>query len=133
MSLATVEAGLLAKLAADAGVKALLGDPPRVFDQAESRPSYPYLEIVRHESEPAGGAEAEAELHRVDLAIIARQGGRVEMKEALAAVRAALAGEPPEMEGLRCVLLLPTFSDMTQTRFGMWRCLVRVKAVVEPS
>lgn len=134
MSATAVEAGLLAKLAADAGVRALLGDPPRVFDAATARPSYPYLEIIRHEMEPNGGAEAEADSHRIDLAIVSRDTGRMAMKEALAAVKAALSnGDAPAMSGLRCVLMLATFADMVRGRFGIWRGMVRVKAVVEPA
>lgn len=126
-----LEGAVLARLAADAGVRALLGDPPRVFDAALARPAYPYLELVRHETRPVGGAEAEADEHRLDVSILSRDGGRDELKAALEAVRAALRGAPPVMEGWRCVLLLPLFADVTPARFGRWRGLLRIKAVVE--
>lgn len=133
MSAAVLEAALLAKLAGDAAVKALLGDPPRVFDAAVARPAYPYLEIVRHESQPVDSAGAEADEHTIDFALFANERGRMELKEAVAAVRAALKGEPPEMEGWRCVLLFPLFADMVQTRFGRWRAMLRVRAIIEPT
>jgi hypothetical protein len=128
-----LEAAVLARLEADADVKALLGEPPRVFDAALARPAHPYLELARHELRPAGGAAAEADEHRLDIAIVSREGGRDELKAALDAVRAALRGTPPAMTGWRCVLLLPLFADVTPARFGLWRALLRIKAVVEPA
>jgi hypothetical protein len=36
------------------------------------------------------------------------------------------------MDGWRCVLLLPVFVDVARTRPGLWRALLRVRAIVEP-
>lgn len=122
---------MLEALAGDAGVKALLGDRVRVGELGSPLPAYPYLEIARHVSEPSGGVEAEASEHRVDLVVVSRDLGGRQAKEALAAVRAALMGAELEMEGWRCVLLVPLFSDATRQRIGLWRALLRLKAVVE--
>jgi len=94
-------------------------------------PAYPYLEIARHLSEPSGGVDAEASEHRVDLVVVSRDLGGRQAKEALATVRAALMGAELAMEGWRCVLLVPLFSDATRQRIGLWRALLRMKAVVE--
>jgi hypothetical protein len=126
-----LEAALLARLAEDADVKAALGQAPRVFDAAEAKPLLPYLEIARHTWAPAGGAEAEASEHRVDIAILSRVGGRTEVRAALAAARAALASGL-EMAGWRCVLLAPIYADTLAARPGMYRALLRVKAIIEP-
>lgn len=122
---------MLEALAADVTVKALLGDPVRVGELGSPLPAYPYVEIARHTSEPGGGVDAEASEHRVDLVVMSRDAGGVQAKEALAAVRAALMEAELEMVGWRCVLLVPLFSDATRQRIGLWRALLRVKAVVE--
>jgi hypothetical protein len=128
-----LESAILGVLAMDADIKVVLGDPPRVFEAAEARPLYPYLEIARHEAISAGSAGSEANEHRIDLAIASRDGGRAEARAALAAVRGALAGASLTMEGWRCVLLVPVFADMVRGKFGAYCALIRIKAVVEPA
>ena len=122
---------MLEVLAEDDAVKALLGDPVRVGELGSPLPAYPYLEIARHTSEPSGGVDAEVSEHRVDLVVVSRDAGGKQAKEALAAVRAALMDAELEMDGWRCVLLVPLFSDATRQRIGLWRALLRMKAVVE--
>ncbi len=122
---------MLEVLAADGAVKAALGDPVRMAELGSPLPAYPYVEIARHTSEPAGGVDAEASEHRVDLVVASRDLGGRQAKDALAAVRAALMGAELAMEGWRCVLLVPLFADATRQRIGLWRALLRVKVVVE--
>ena len=122
---------MLAALAASAEVKALLGDPVRVSETGAVLPAYPYIEIARHSSEPAGGVEAEASEHRIDLVVVSRDVGGAQAKAALATVRSALASAELVVDGWRCVLLLPVFADATRQRVGLWRALLRMKAVVE--
>lgn len=126
-----LESAILAALAADAGVKAVLGDPPRLFDAATAQPAYPFFEIARHEATPAGSAGWEGSEHRIDLAIVSRESGRSEARAALAAVRAALAGAALAMEGWRCVLLVPVLADATPGKAGACRAVLRLKAAVE--
>lgn len=122
---------MLEAVVADAEVKELLGDPVRIAELGSPLPAYPYLEIGRHTSEPSGGVDAEASEHRVDLVVVSRDAGGVIAKQALAAVRAALMSADLEMDGWRCVLLVPVFADATRQRIGLWRALLRVKVVVE--
>lgn len=122
---------MLEAIAGDVAVKALLGDRVRVGELGSPLPAYPYLEIARHVSEPRDGVDVEASEHRVDLVVVSRDMGGVQAKEALAAVRAALTSAELSMTGWRCVLLVPLFSDATRQRIGLWRALLRVKAVVE--
>ncbi len=129
---AVLESAILAALGADAGVTSVLGDPLRVLDNSSTRPAFPYLEVSRHSSESSGGVEAETSEHRVDLVIVSREMDGMEAKEALARVRAALADAALEMEGWRCVLLVPVFADAMRQKVGQWRGLLRIKAVVEP-
>jgi hypothetical protein len=126
-----LEGAILAVLAADADVAPVLGDPLRVVEAGSPAPAYPYLEMARHVSEPCGGVNAEASEHRVDIVVVSRDLGGAEAKSALAAVRGALTGAALEMEGWRCVLLVPLFADATRQRIGLWRALLRIKVVVE--
>lgn len=127
-----LESAMLAAIAADADVRAVLGDPVRVLEVGAPSPAYPYLEIGRHVSQPSGGVEAEASEHRIDLVIVSRDLGGGTAKSGLAAVRAALMEADLEMDGWRCVLLVPLFADAARQRVGLWRALLRLKAVVEP-
>ena len=122
---------MLAALAADAGVRGVLGDPLRVLDVGSRKPAYPYLEIARHFSSPAGAAGVEASEHRVDLVAVSRMDSGAEAMSAMAAIRAALAEAELAMEGWRCVLLLPAFADTLQQGRGLWRSILRMRAVVE--
>lgn len=126
-----LEGAILEWLAGDPDVAALLGDPLRVLGSGSPRPAYPYLEIARHSSEARGGVGVEMSEHRIDLVVVSRDLGGTEAKVGMAAVRDALAGAAPAMEGWRCVLLTPLFSDATRERVGLWRALLRLKAVVE--
>lgn len=126
-----LESAILAALSASNEVKALLGDPVRVGETGSVLPPYPYLEIARHTSEPAGGVDADASEHRIDLVVVSRDLGGSQAKEAVAVVRSALTSTELAMDGWRCVLLLPLFADATRQRVGLWRALLRMKAVVE--
>ena len=133
---AALEAAMLEVLAEDEDVRELLGDPLRLIDAGAPRPAYPYLEIVQHVTEPASGLGFEANKHRIDLRVVSRDRGGVLAREAMIAVRTALAiayfDSPPPMDGgWRCVVMAPVFSDWAQMRDGFWRGLLRVKAIVE--
>ncbi len=108
---------MLAAIAADADVRAKLGDPLR-FEAAGA-------------PRPAGGVGVEASDHWVDFAVVSRVLDGREAMAGMHAVRAALEGAELVMDGWRCVLLLPVYLDATRTRPGLWRALLRVKAVVE--
>lgn len=126
-----LESAILAVLAADEGVKAVLGDPVRVIDVDSPQPAFPYLEIARHLSEPAGAADSQASEHRIDLAANSRLDGGVGSREVIGAVRTALAAAELTLDGWRCVLLLPVFVDTLRESVGRWRTILRLKAVVE--
>lgn len=130
---AALEVAILSLLAADAGVRAALGDPLRVSEAGEGRPAYPYLEVAQHVSEPRDAADAEASEHRVDIYMLSRAGGRQAAKDAVAAARAALRNGALAMEGWRCILLAPAFTDLMWLRAGnVFRAHLRVRAIIEP-
>ena len=128
-----LEAGLMAMLAADVGVTAALGAPPRVAGGGEERPAYPYLEIVRHSMEEAGSSSGPASVHVLDLGVAARAAGREGARDALEAMRFLLTTQRPELGGYMCVLMAPLFGGVLRTAPVQWRGVLRVKALVEPA
>ena len=128
---AALEGAIVEALEADAGVVEMLGDPLRLMGRGDPYPAFPYVEIVRHVSEPAGASGVAASEHRVDLVVASRDDRGEAGKAAVAAMRAALTTASFPMEGWRCVLLLPVFSDVLNQGRGRWRAVLRVKAVVE--
>lgn len=117
-------AALMAELAADDGLKALLGDPVRVVDGDGAQPAYPFLEFVRQSSEADG-------IHRIDLAVVSRNDGGKAGLAGVAVCRSVLEDAALPMEGWRCVLLVPVFTDLLRQGGGVWRCVLRLRAVVE--
>ena len=87
---AAFQDALLARLAADAGVRAVLGDPARIFDAAPEGAAFPYLSVGRGVSEPAGASDTQLIAHRLTLHLWTRETGRRETKEMLGAIRAVV-------------------------------------------
>ncbi|WP_420431585.1 DUF3168 domain-containing protein [Hyphobacterium sp.] len=86
---AAFQDALLARLAADADVQAVLGDPARIFDAAPNGAAYPYLTVGRAVSEVRDAVDADLIEHRLTLHLWTRDTGRRETKEMLGVLRAA--------------------------------------------
>lgn len=80
---------LLARLSADAGVQAVLGDPARIYDGAPNGAAYPYLTVGRGVSEVRDAADADLIEHRLTLHLWTRDIARRETKDMLGVIRAA--------------------------------------------
>ncbi|MBF0664384.1 MAG: DUF3168 domain-containing protein [Brevundimonas sp.] len=128
-----LQKALIAHLGADAGVIALLGDPPGIWDAPPARPTLPYLLIGRSESRPVaadGGGIEQA----LTLTVVSGFRGAEEAKAVLAALRSALADVELEADGVRTVGLRASFADVypTPDRARTFAVL-RVRAVTEES
>ncbi len=126
-----LQKALVAHLGADAGLGALLGSPPRIWDAPPARPEAPHLLIGRSESRPVeadGGGIDQA----LTLTVVSAFRGAEEAKAVLAALRSALAGVELEADGIRTVGLRATFADVypTPDRQRTYAVL-RVRAVTE--
>ncbi|MDO9472121.1 MAG: DUF3168 domain-containing protein [Caulobacter sp.] len=124
---------LLDHLRADASVKALLGDPARVHDAPPDTPVCPYVALGRAETRPWGGLDGEGIEHLLTLTCVSRFDGAEEIKAVIAAVRTALHGAAPTLDGHRLVNLRVTYADVF--RAPGWRPLygvLRIRAVTEP-
>lgn len=127
-------AAVRAALLADAGVKALLGDPARIYDDAPEGVAFPYVTLGRVESRPADAAGTQAIEHALTLHVWSRYGGRAEALDIIAALRAVLHNSPLTLAGYRLILLYASFADVfrsgdAQTTHGV----LRLRAVTEPN
>ena len=126
-----LQKGLIAHLAGDPNLGALLGEPPRIWDSPPARPAFPYLLIGRCESRPVaadgGGVE-----HAVTLTVVSNFRGSEEAKAVLAALRSSLADATPSADGVRTVSLRLTFADVYPAPDGLRTfAVLRVRAVTE--
>nr|WP_315054341.1 DUF3168 domain-containing protein [uncultured Brevundimonas sp.] len=126
-----LQRALIERLRGDAGVKAVLGDPARVWDQPPADGGFPRLLVGRGESRPVAADGCGTE-HRLTLTAVSRFPGMEEARAVAAAVRAALSDVVLKADGVRTVSLGVVFSDVFRT--GDWRrthAVVRVRAVTE--
>lgn len=126
-----LQKALIAHLGEDSGIRALLGEPARIWDARPTAPVTPYLLIGRSESRPVeadgGGVE-----HALTLTVVSRFRGTEEAKAVLAAVRSRLGDAALEADGVRTVSLRLTFADVypAPDRLRTFAVL-RVRAVTE--
>lgn len=128
---AGLQRALIAHLRADAPLRALLGDPARIWDAAPDEPAFPHVLIGRCESRPVaadgGGVE-----HVLTLTVISRFRGTEEARAVLAAVRLSLNDAALEADGVRTVNLRVAFADVFPGADGARTfAVLRVRAVTE--
>lgn len=126
-----LQKALVAQLGGDPAVRALLGEPPRIWDAPPARPTFPYLLIGRSESRPVGAEGCGIE-HGLTLTVVSRFRGTEEAKAVLAALRVALADAALAADGVRTVSLRPGFADVYPAPDGQRTfAVLRVRAVTE--
>lgn len=121
-------------LMADAGVRALLGNPARVYDDAPEGAIFPYVTIGRVESRPIDAASTPAIEHGLTLHVWSRYGGRVEALDAVAAMRGVLHDSALDLGAHRLVFLFAQFADVFRSGDGVTtHGVLRLRAVTEPN
>ncbi|HYC96510.1 DUF3168 domain-containing protein [Brevundimonas sp.] len=126
-----LQKALIAHLGEDAGVRALLGEPPRIWDAPPDRPALPYLLIGRSESRPLGADGGGIE-HALTLTTVSRFRGTEEAKAILAALRLGLTDAALAADGVRTVSVRLTFADVYPAPDGLRTfAVLRVRAVTE--
>ncbi len=128
-----LQSALIACLSASSAIKALLGDPARVFDQPPEKPGYPHLTIGPGQTRPHGGLLGEGTEHVLTLTCVSRFRGVEEAQAVVAAARAVLHGADLTLTGHRLVNLRVPYADVF--RASDWRLtygVLRLRAVTEP-
>jgi len=126
-----LQKALIGWLAADETLRALLGEPARIWDGPPRQPACPHLRVGRSESRPVEAEGCGVE-HAMTLSCVSRFGGTEEAKAICAAVRARLGAAVLEADGVRTVNVRATFTDVFQSgdqrrTYGV----IRVRAVTE--
>ncbi|MFT3726318.1 MAG: DUF3168 domain-containing protein [Terricaulis sp.] len=117
---------------ADVGVKALLGDSARVYDDPPPDPVFPYVTLGRVETKPADANGAEALEHALTLHVWSRYGGRAEALEVVSALRAALHDASFAVEGRHLIFLFASFADVFRSGDGRTtHGVLRLRALTE--
>jgi hypothetical protein len=128
-----LQKALIETLSASALVKALLGDPARIFDETPSDATFPYANIGRIETQGNGGSAHDGLEHAVTLHVWSRYGGRAEAQAILSAFRATLDDAALSVEGRRVTLCLVTLVDAFRSGDGRTtQGVLRLKIHSEP-
>lgn len=120
-------------LAADAGVKALLGDPARIYDDVPRAAAFPYLTLGETTLVPFDTATETGFAHVLVLHVWSRHGGRKEAKAVLDAVYSALHRQALALSGHRLVDIAFASADVFRDADGeTYHAVARYRAVTEP-
>ncbi len=129
---ADVQRALMAMLRSDAGVKAIFGDPARVYDDETRGPDFPYTTLERHEAKPSDAQVFPGTEHIFSFAVISRYGGRAMARDAVGALRAAIESTNLTLQGQRVVLAYASYADVLRTRdLKSFRGLLRIRMITE--
>jgi hypothetical protein len=119
--------------AASAAVRALIGDPPRLYDDPPLDVVFPYVTVGRVESRTADASASAGTEHALTLHVWSRHGGRAEALDVIAALRTALHDSAATVPGYRLVFLFAVFADVFRSGDGRTtHAVLRLKAMTEP-
>jgi hypothetical protein len=133
----SAERALLAAIrvaaSADTDVRAVLGNPARLYDSRPKEVIFPFLTIGRVETSPADSSEASALTHNITLHVWSRE-GKAEATEAVAALRSCLHNAALTISGRRLVLLNVVYADIFLSPDARaTQGLMRLRAITEPA
>ncbi len=123
---------LIAALRADPDVKALFGDPARIYEDETRRAAYPYARLTRHETRPQGSTGGLSTLHSLTFTTHSEEGGRQFAARAIHTLQRAAEQAPIALTGGHIVLVYPIYADIFKTRDGRrFRGLLRLGVISE--
>jgi hypothetical protein len=109
-SIWTLQKAVFARLMADAGLKAEIGDPPRLYDDPPADAVFPYVLLGEARVSPLAGVDGGLE-HEIRLQIFSRYAGRREVKRIIDALYDALHEADFAVEGATLVNIRFVFGD----------------------
>ena len=124
-----LQKAIVASLAGDAALKAMIGDPARVSDGPARVKIFPYIVLAETRETALQAAPGHVE-HDIRLSVHSRYEGRREVKEIVTRIVSVLNDAALAIEGRRLVSLRSTFSDtIYRTDADAHQGLVRLRAV----
>ena len=126
-----LQKALYAHLAADAGVLAELGDPPRIHDEAPPGAALPHVVLGEGSARPVPGLDGGVE-HEIRLLVHSRHQGRREVKRIIDVLHDALHDAAFAVEGASLVNIRHVFSDVfRRSDDGTYLGVARFRAVTQ--
>lgn len=108
-------ASLHSALSGNAAIRAALGTPARLYDDAPEDPVFPYLTYGATRSEDEGADDAPLTAHTLTLHVWSRYGGRAEVFDLLHIISSALTSADLSPSGLSVCGLNITYTDVFRT------------------
>lgn len=120
-------------LGADAQVKAMLGNPPRIYDAVPRDALFPYAVLGDGQEADWSTATEQGSEHILAIHIWSRSGGHRECKQTAEAIRDALDGASLALAGFALIDIAFQSADYARQPDGeTWRASLRFRAVTEP-
>jgi hypothetical protein len=127
-----LQEAIYSRLTADQSLRALLGDPPRIFDQPPPEATFPMLILGAGELKPYAGIEGAFE-HLFRFTAYSRWGGRRECKLIAAGVRLSLQDAALTLDGHRLIQSRLVFEDQLKLREpDIYQGVMRYRFVTVP-
>ena len=127
-----VQSGVYAHLAQDTALRALLGDPARIFDAIPEEAAFPLLTLGASRMRELEGV-ADALEHDIRLTAYSRWGGRAEVKAIESALHDALHDQAVSIAGYRLVSSRFLFADTFRLADGdTYQSVMRYRLVTQP-
>jgi hypothetical protein len=120
-----------AALAADAGVRALIGDPARIHDDVPRNPVYPFVTTGEGGETDWSVQGFEGVEARLSVTAWSRYAGRKEAKEIVDRVRTVLHDAALSLTGWRLINLRFEAADYARGPGGSYRGQARFRAALE--
>ena len=129
-----LQKAIFAALRGDSTLAALIGDPPRIFDDVAGESALPYVQIGDGTEAEFGTATEEGAEHQIAIHVWSRAGGRMEARAILAAIYDVLHDSTLTLASHRLVNLRFTLSQVWRENDGeTYHGLARYRAVTEPN
>ena len=114
-----VSKAIHALLSEHMGVQAVLGTPPRLYDNPPEDPVFPYLTYGPMRSEDISADGAVMSAHTLTLHIWSRYGGRAQVIEVLAAVTGALQSGALSVPNINLARAQISYTDIFRAPDGL--------------
>ena len=108
-------------LEADAGVKALVGDPARIYDHVPAKTTYPYIHIGDGDGVDWSSKTFTGQDHTIELHIWSRYRGSKEIKNILSAIHDVLHEAALTVTGHNLIILRFDFRTSFMDSDGLTR------------
>jgi hypothetical protein len=128
-----LQTAIFAALSADANIKSVLGDPPRIYDEVPRNAAMPYLVLGDDKESDWSTSTDSGTEHALVLQVWSRGRGRKDSKTVAAIVGASLDDAALTLTGHKLIGIKHQSSEfLRQTDGRTYRAVMKFRAVTEP-